>query len=147
MSSQDYDSDDFTITREGVYGQEEIEVESADDEVTPEAMEEGSDLGNIENNNNLEIPLRKTKVSSAVWNLAEKIEGGAKCNLCEKTIKCERGNTSNIMGHLMSKHRERPEVKLLVKEQEAKKEKLKLKRLKKKKSLCSQPLIKNFSVR
>ena len=40
MSSQDYDSDDFTITREGVYGHEEIEVESADDEVTPEAMEE-----------------------------------------------------------------------------------------------------------
>ena len=86
MSSQDYDSDDFTITREGVYGQEEIEVESADDEVTPEAMEEGSDSGNNENNNNLEIPLRKTKVSSAVWNLAEKIEGGAKCNLCEKLL-------------------------------------------------------------
>ena len=29
MSSQDYDSDDFTITHGGVYGQEEIEVESA----------------------------------------------------------------------------------------------------------------------
>ena len=155
MSFQDYDSDDFCVTmdeegeEQGEVGEEQGEVEE-DDDVDNENGSEPEGMDEATDNNNLEMPQRQIKKPAAVWNLAQRVEGGARCNLCEKTFKCDRGNTSNIMGHLRHKHRDRPEVQLFVKEQDAKKEKLKIKRLEKEKKTRSrgnQPLIRNFSVK
>ena len=157
-----YDSDEFTITMdEGNGDPEDLDSSEGDEgdgleviedgnrmvELEPEndrsdAEEMGTDSETEDDNNNLaglEMPKRKKKVPAAVWKLADRVVGGAKCKLCEKTFKCTQGNTTNIISHVQSKHRHKAEVQLLIKEQKTKREKLKLKRL--------QPLITNFSIR
>jgi hypothetical protein len=168
-----YDSDEFTITMdEGNGDPEDLDSSEGDEgdgleviadgnrmvEVEPEndrsdAEEMGTDSETEDDNNNLaglEMPKRKKKVPAAVWKLADRVVGGAKCKLCEKTFKCTQGNTTNIIGHMQSKHRDKAEVQLLINEQKTKREKLKLKRLQKEKKLSNcrkQPLITNFSIR
>ena len=173
-----YDSDEFSVTLEERAEHEDLNPDESDSDGMGEgdelevfedrnetvgmelenrndAQEEMDPVLEVENNNGeendgLEMPMRKIKNPSAVWKLAEKVEGGAKCKLCEKTLQCSRSNTTNIIGHLTIKHWDRAEVKQLIKEQDDKREKLKIKRLqkeKKKSNLGNQPLIKNFSVK
>ena len=163
--STDYDSDQFTVTmdtEEGMREQHEsegaMEVASVSDTIGIDLVvneennneEESQSEGDDDEEEGLEMPERKNKNPAAVWKLAKRVPGGAKCRLCEKILKCSGGNTSNILGHLTSKHRDREEVKQLVRDQEAKKEGVKLKRLeseKKKKMNMNQSMISNFTVK
>ena len=62
-------------------------------------------------NNSLKPPKRKKRKSAPIWEeVATKIfvNGemvGSKCNFCSKTYKNNRGNTSNIVQHVLSKHK------------------------------------------
>ena len=78
-----------------------------------------------EDDGDMDMPKMASRSPAAVWRLAVKVPGGARCNLCDKTYKCMKGNTSNIMGHITKAHRDQAEVQILIKEQIAKKEKLK----------------------
>ena len=162
--SADFDSDQFSVTMDT---EEDLLREPHDSdggmEVVSNTNATGIDIVVNEENNNeeesaddeddddgLEMPERKNKNPAAVWTLAKRVPGGAKCRICEKILKCSRSNTSNILGHLTSKHRDREEVKKLVKDQEAKKEVVKLKRLqkeRKEKMNTSQSKITSFSVK
>ena len=164
MSS--YDSDEFTVTYDAEASNEDVEREDPAEshfeviedgnsvvegiEISGSEEEMDTESEPEEDNNNLtglEMPKRKVKEPAAVWKLAVKVQGGAQCKLCEKTFRSTQGNTTNIIGHMKSKHRDRPEVQILIKEQVAKKEKLKLKRLQTVKIWRKQPLITNFSVK
>ena len=127
--STDYDSDQFTVTmdtEEGMREQHEsegaMEVASVSDTIGIDLVvneennneEESQSEGDDDEEEGLEMPERKNKNPAAVWKLAKRVPGGAKCRLCEKILKCSGGNTSNILGHLTSKHRDREEVKQLV---------------------------------
>ena len=91
MSSQDYDSDDFCVTMDEVEEDEDLDNENGSE---PEGMDEATDS----DDNNLEMPQRKINKSAAVWNLAQRVEGSARCNLCEmlkiKRLKNEKKTRS-----------------------------------------------------
>ena len=121
------------------------EIQNGERDTEEEAMEEMVEP----NNNALDMPLRKVKEPSAVWKVAERVGGGAKCNFCKKIYKCAQGSTTNIIAHMQSKHQSREEVKILVSEQRKKKQKITVKRCQteKKRIENNQPLISNFSNR
>ena len=178
-NNNEYDSDDFSVIlkgegggRGGVGDQDESDgggdsgdavevIEDGNETVRSVMIERENDNTNepeeemdtdseSENSFGLEMPTRTIKNPSAVWKLAERVHGGAKCKICKKTFKSAQGNTSNIIGHLKNKHSDKAEVQLLIKEQVAKKEKMKLKRLQKVKKMNdrgNQPLITNFSIK
>ena len=169
MSSFSYDSDEFDVTMDRIDDtggrppsrdreeNDQVEDNEEDDQVEivdSDADGEDVDEMDTQSNNNLDdyeldMPQRKLKEPAAVWKVADRVMGGAKCKLCHKLYKCLQGNTSNIIRHLVTKHKNKEEVKLLIREQTKKKEKLKLKRLQteKRKSENSQPLITSFSKR
>ena len=150
MSSYDFDESQgsqFTVTMDSSDCDDDADREEGmeGDDTNSEAEEDSEE----EDNNNLEglqMPQRKRKEPAVVWKLADRVEGG---ELCKKIYTCAQGNTSNIYKHMVSTHRDREEVKMLIKEQTLRKEKLKLKRLQKEKKKLSrnQPLITNFSNR
>ena len=82
---------------------------------------------------------------SPVWKCAEKVEGGAKCNLCGKLYKSTLGNTKGIIGHLLTKHSSSSEVKVLSSNMAEKKRRQGLKRVEKLKKEKNQPPIASFS--
>ena len=130
MSSYDFDESQgsqFTVTMDSSDCDDDADREEGmeGDDTNSEAEEDSEE----EDNNNLEglkMPQRKRKEPAVVWKLADRVEGG---ELCNKIYTCAQGNTSNIYKHMVSTHRDREEVKMLIKEQTLRKEKLKLKRL------------------
>ena len=60
----------------------DVQVDGEDEE--DEAMETAEDNNNFE----LTMPQRKQKEPSAVWKVADRVEGGARCKLCHKFYKC-----------------------------------------------------------
>ena len=53
---------------------------------------------------------RKLKDPSPVWeNGAVPVEGGIKCSLCGKVYNTSTSNTSNVMEHIIKKHKNLPE--------------------------------------
>ena len=129
---------------------EEVLSGGDDEEEDSNDEEGGGNNEDAENNNSqLKMPERKKKEPSLVWQVALRVEGGAKCKVCHKFYKGSRGNTSNIIGHIIAKHKNKPEVKKFILEQEKNKEKLKVKRLEKdlKVSRNRQPSILNFTKR
>ena len=142
MSSNDSDSD-FTVTMDEGEGEGECRDSDTEDEEAVEISDRNHNFGE------LDMPQRKVKELSAVWKVAEKVEGGAKCKFCKKIYKCAQGSTTNIISHMQSKHGNREEVKILISEQKKKKQRLKLKRLQseQKRIDTNQPLISNFSNR
>ena len=101
-------------TEEIESGQRDIEeIETGERDTEEDAMEEMVEP----NNNELIMPLRKLKEPSAVWKVAKRVEGGAKCKFCKKIYKCAQGSTTNIIAHMQSKHQSREEVKILISEQ------------------------------
>ena len=102
-------------------GNSELELDEAIDDGSSEpdpesrrrseAEEMDAESESEEDNNNiagLEMPKRKVKEPSAVWKLAERVQGGAQCKICKKVFKCGQGNTTNIFSHIKSTHKDRP---------------------------------------
>ena len=122
------------------------EVLLVDDEADTGGEDGG---GGIEHPVGLVMPRRKTKVPSPVWKCADRVEGGARCIICLRIIKCVSGSTSAIFNHLMKLHGNREEVKKLRVEMKMKKDMLSMKKVQeqKKKQSNTQPSILNFSKR
>ena len=100
-ASRDREEDDQVEDREE---DDQVEIEDSD------AEGEDVDEMDTDSNNNLdeyelEMPQRKQKEPAAVWKVADRVTGGAKCKLCHKLYRCAQGNTSNIIGHLVTKHK------------------------------------------
>ena len=70
---------------------------------------QGDDENNIEGEGNEargdDSGAKKRKYTSPVWEFAKKVDGRAVCNLCQASFVCPNGNTSNITGHLLGKHK------------------------------------------
>ena len=95
-----------------VLGEESEESESEEDE-------EDADGG-------LLVPSRKRKLVSPVWTCgaAVKIDRGSKCTLCGKEFLSKTFNTSNIIKHIIEKHKNNEASVKLKEEVEAKKKKV-----------------------
>ena len=69
-------------------------------------------------------PLRKRKADAPVWQHGGiKVDGGSKCALCGKVYKTDINNTTNLTGHILAKHKNTEEARLLKAEVEEKKRK------------------------
>ena len=51
------------------------------------------------------------KKTSPLWNFAEKFDGFAKCNTCQKIVPVHNGTTTSILNHVKDKHPEEIENK------------------------------------
>ena len=136
---QDDDMDTVTTDDNRLEDNEEDKDQSSDND------SEGDDRDN--NENSLKMPERKRKDPAPIWKYAERVENGARCKFCRKLYKSKHGNTSNISRHVMEKHTNEPEAKLLKAEMEKKKERLILKQklVEKRKSEQGQTKITNFT--
>ena len=69
-------------------------------------------------------PVRKRKADAPVWQHGGlKVDGGSKCSLCGKVYKTDINNTTNLTGHILTKHKNTEEARLLKAEVEEKKRK------------------------
>ena len=89
---------------EGPEEEEELEEVEEEEEIENVVVmnvdvdeEQGEEAGT---SSSLKMPKRKVKDPSPVWKCAEKVDGGAKCNICGKLYKCTGGNTKGIIVHL-----------------------------------------------
>jgi hypothetical protein len=94
--------------------QDNIVREGGDEET---AEEEVSDEEAAENNNVDLIPSPKRKKRdnpALVYDFgAKKIEGGVKCEICGQKYKVSDGNTSNITRHILKRHKDTEQGRLL----------------------------------
>ena len=108
---------------------EETENESQESESEEDEDEEGD--------GGLHVPSRKRKLVSPVWTCgaAIKTDRGSKCTLCGKEFLSKTFNTSNIIKHILDKHKNNEASVKLKEEFEAKKKKVEeLKKVKEKKA-------------
>lgn len=115
-----------------------------DNEAEVDEDEEGGEDDDL-----LHVPSRKRKLISPVWDCgaAVKIDGGSKCTLCGKQFISQTFNTSNIIKHIMEKHKNSEASAKLKEEMEVKKQKLrevkkvKEQKLKESKKLCQSSML------
>ena len=55
-----------------------------------------ADANDEEEDDVLQMPLRKLKAPAPVWKVAERVTNGIKCKICGKVYSCGGGTTSNI---------------------------------------------------
>ena len=81
--------------------------DSEEDRDGSQNQTQGDDENNIEGNEARgdDSGAKKRKYTSPVWEFAKKVYGRAVCNLCQASFVCPNGNTSNITGHLLGKHK------------------------------------------
>ena len=117
-----------------------FEIEESDNESTEEEENDAEDEVNDGEEEADEIFQRKRKKESSVWKYGTKLKGGSKCNICGKIYKSKQGNTTNLISHIKTKHRDSEAAKELTKDlqedKEAKKEKL-AKKAAEKRQQCS----------
>ena len=132
-----YDSDDSDITVDvdcnkvpsNQDADEEIANISSSDSVTPgEGDGDPADANDEEEDDVLQMPLRKLKAPAPVWKVAERVTNGAKCKICGKVYSCGGGTTSNIMNHMKLKHKSNEQVRKMIEELKEKKVLLKKRR-------------------
>lgn len=106
--------------------------DESDEEETREGEARGGEGGEGVGDSDEEVydvegdaqPQRKRKVPAPVWEHGgQKIEGGSKCLLCGKEYKSDINNTTNLVKHILTKHKKSEEAKELAKAKEAKKQK------------------------
>ena len=100
--------------------------EDQDDEEQGEDQDGGvedTDIGRSVSDSVLVLPKRKVKDPSPIWNeCGAKVYNesgcviGGKCNFCGKVYKSNTGNTSNLIRHVMIRHKDKAEVGILSKE-------------------------------
>ena len=121
FDSQEFDEEENTIPTAD--NSNEMNIQEVDDEGESEAEgdepEEDDDL--------LHVPSRKRKLISPVWDCgaAVKIDGGSKCTLCGKQFISQTFNTSNLIKHIIDKHKNSEASLKLKVELDVKKKKLK----------------------
>ena len=122
LASQEVDDEQNNIPGAGSSNVINIQ-EVNDDERDNEAdVDEEADEGG-EDDDLLHVPSRKRKLISPVWDCgaAVKIVGGSKCTLCGKQFISQTFNTSNIIKHIMDKHKNSEASAKLKEEMEVKK--------------------------
>jgi hypothetical protein len=93
--------------------------ESSDEDDADEGGEEDDDDREEDDNEDeggegLVDPKRKSKDPSPVWAFGGiMVKGGAKCRVCGKVYRTTTRNTSNLVKHIISKHKNKPEGKML----------------------------------
>ena len=111
-----------------------VDTEETDNESEESNSEEGEDG---DSGGGLHVPSRKRKLVSPVWTCgaAVKTERGSKCTLCGKEFISKTFNTSNIIKHIIEKHKNNEASVKLKEEIGAKKKKVEeIKRVKEKKA-------------
>ena len=148
FDSQEIDDEENNIPGAGSSNDMNIQVvnddERGDEAEVDEAEESGEDDDDL-----LHVPSRKRKLISPVWDCgaAVKIDGGSKCTLCGKQFISQTFNTSNIIKHIMDKHKDSEASAKLKEEMEVKKRKLredkrvKEEKLKESKKLCQSSML------
>ena len=90
-------------------------LSDSEDEENEERM--SIDVDEAEGNNNSvvleDVGGRKRKLKAPVWEFAKKVDGKAVCNACNAAFVCPNGNTSNITGHILGKHKSSEEARKL----------------------------------
>ena len=102
------DSDDSTKAD----GQNSVvsSVVVEDDRQEIEVRREADSQNNVVTNESTSSASLKRKIPSPVWEFAEKVDGKAKCKICQLCFVCPHGNTSNITNHILNKHRHSEEA-------------------------------------
>ena len=146
FDSQEFDEEENTIPTAG--NSNEMNIQEVDDEGESEAEgDEPEEDG--EDDDLFHVPSRKRKLISPVWDCgaAVKIDGGSKCTLCGKQFMSQTFNTSNLIKHIIDKHKNSEASSKLKVEMEVKKKKLeevkkvKEKKLKETKKLCQSSML------
>ena len=128
--------------------------EDQDDEEQGEDQDGGvedTDTGRSVSDSVLVLPKRKVKDPSPIWNeCGAKVYNesgcviGGKCNFCGKVYKSNTGNTSNLIRHVMIRHKDKAEVGRLSKERKILDAKRKSKKVEAEKKRKSIPTMLNF---
>lgn len=140
------DDEDNDLRREE--NESNSEEDDEDEQVEDSVIETGDD-------DVLNFPQRKLKEPSPVWKCAVKFKeaglAGVKCTICKKIFRMKDGNTTTILRHLVTQHKNDSEVKEMEKIFKEKKEKAKLKKIevdkKEKAKVQNQPKIFNLFTR
>ena len=123
FDSQEFDEEENTIPTAD--NSNEMNIQEVDDEGESEAEgDEPEEVG--EDDDLLHVPSRKRKLISPVWDCgaAVKIDGGSKCTLCGKQFMSQTFNTSNLIKHIIDKHKDSEASLKLKVELDVKKKKL-----------------------
>ena len=125
FDSQEFDEEENTIPTPTASNSNEMNIQEVDDEGESEAEgDEPEEVG--EDDDLFHVPSRKRKLISPVWDCgaAVKIDGGSKCTLCGKQFMSQTFNTSNLIKHIIDKHRNSEASLKLKVELDVKKKKL-----------------------